>query len=224
MLTILQDRVVSTSVETQPKIVAVQVEAPRTLGELRALEFKREQLSGQLANLTERRGRLLGEALLSKGSDREAVDGRIRETDRLVARLERELDQTNAAIANTRPGLLTQAGSQVDPARIAERIAEEVVPLVGIVSLFVLAPIAFAIARLIWRRATAATRPAPVDTVVHQRLEQLQQSMDTIAVEVERISESQRYLSKMMSEKQLGAGAAEPLPFAEKAAVASGRE
>ncbi|HEU6451257.1 MAG TPA: hypothetical protein VFT57_07535 [Gemmatimonadaceae bacterium] len=36
---------------------------------------------------------------------------------------------------------------------------------------------------------------------VRQRLEQLQQSMDSVAVEVERISEGQRFTTKLLAER-----------------------
>lgn len=46
------------------------------------------------------------------------------------------------------------------------------------------------------------------------RIDQLQRAVDVIAVEVERISESQRYLTKVLSENRaLGAGAADELPL-----------
>lgn len=35
---------------------------------------------------------------------------------------------------------------------------------------------------------------------VHDRLERIEQAVDTVAIEVERISESQRYLTKLMAE------------------------
>jgi hypothetical protein len=45
-------------------------------------------------------------------------------------------------------------------------------------------------------------------------LDQLQSAVDVIAVEVERIAEGQRYVSKLLNEKlpALGAGAAQELP------------
>jgi hypothetical protein len=163
------------------------------------------------------------ESLLARGPDGDGIRARMRETDQLMGRLERELDQTNARIAAA-PARLVTAETQVDPARIAERITEEIVPIVGIVSLLVLAPIAFAIARLIWRRAMRSPQPVPPDASVLKRLEQLQHSMDAVAVEVERISESQRFLAKAMNEKQISAGPAQAVKVEQKAGVIAGRE
>ncbi len=47
---------------------------------------------------------------------------------------------------------------------------------------------------------------------LRQRLEQLQQSMDSVAVEVERISEGQRFTTRLLAERH----EAEPLPAAAK--------
>lgn len=45
----------------------------------------------------------------------------------------------------------------------------------------------------------SARQEGPTDT---RRLDQLQQSVDTIAVEIERISEGQRFVTKMLGEKE----------------------
>lgn len=45
---------------------------------------------------------------------------------------------------------------------------------------------------------------------LRQRMEQLQQSVDSVAVEVERISEGQRFTTKLLAERQ----EPEPLPAA----------
>jgi hypothetical protein len=42
---------------------------------------------------------------------------------------------------------------------------------------------------------------------VHDRLERIEQAVDTVAIEVERISESQRYLTKLMAETRALPGA-----------------
>ena len=54
------------------------------------------------------------------------------------------------------------------------------------------------------RGPAVAGRLAPEDAA---RLEQLQRSVDVMAVEIERISEAQRYVAK-----SIGGGAAEPIP------------
>lgn len=101
-----------------------------------------------------------------------------------------------------------------------------VVPVVGMLSVFVLFPLSIGLARLIWKRAGAPPRAAVADHAAQQRLEQIQQSIDAIAIEVERISEGQRFVSKMLSDRSshgIGAGAADPLRASLKAAIPSER-
>ena len=74
--------------------------------------------------------------------------------------------------------------------------------------LAVLMPISIGIARRIWRGKPA---PAPVrNDDSTQRLERLEQAIDTIAVEIERISESQRFMTRIMSDRPATAGASSP--------------
>lgn len=58
--------------------------------------------------------------------------------------------------------------------------------------------VAFAI-RMI--RRSALTAPAPQFRESPERLERLEQAVDTIALEVERISEGQRFVTKLLTEK-----------------------
>jgi hypothetical protein len=71
-----------------------------------------------------------------------------------------------------------------------------VIPSVSIVSLTLLLPLAIGWARRISRRAPA---PAPISSDVTTRLERIEQAVDSIAIEVERVSEGQRYVTKIMA-------------------------
>jgi hypothetical protein len=76
------------------------------------------------------------------------------------------------------------------------------VPLGGVFTLFVLAPIAFSAARMMWKRTNrmVSARPAALPDESARRLERLEQGMDAIAIEIERISEGQRFVTKLLSE------------------------
>jgi hypothetical protein len=91
-----------------------------------------------------------------------------------------------------------------------------IVPIVAILSVFVFAPMAIAFARLVWKRASEPPRPRQLETdSLHRRLDQLQSSVEAMAIEVERISEGQRFVTKIMTERDreaLGAGATKRTP------------
>ena len=80
------------------------------------------------------------------------------------------------------------------------RIPGELIPIVLFIMVGVTiigAPIARAIARRIERGITGSGHGLPNDAGA--RLERMEQAIDAIAVEVERIAEGQRYTSKLLA-------------------------
>jgi hypothetical protein len=184
----------------QPFIVTV---GPKTGDEVQALRIRLDDLREELQDAASRR-RTVADQLRS--ADSRAVPGleeRLGVLDARVVRIERDISLTGEQLRNASPIALVEARRQSpDPAAIAERVSGDLVPIVAIISVFFLAPLAMAIARFIWKRSTAPVRPAMVDQASQQRLEQLQQAVDTIAIEVERISEGQRFVTKLLSERE----------------------
>ena len=60
-------------------------------------------------------------------------------------------------------------------------------------------PISIAFARRIWRRSAAAVATIPQDII--DRFTQIDQAVESIAVEVERIGEGQRFITRVLSEQ-----------------------
>jgi hypothetical protein len=87
---------------------------------------------------------------------------------------------------------------------------ETAIAITAIVSIFVLAPLTIALARIIWKRASEPARPRQLESdQLQRRLDQLQNSVEAMAIEVERISEGQRFVTKILSDKDrpaLGGG------------------
>jgi hypothetical protein len=82
-------------------------------------------------------------------------------------------------------------------------------PILITFTLFVLCPIALSISRLIWKRGSVPARSAvPNDSA--QRLERIEQSMDAIAIEVERVSEGQRFVTRLLSERTAALSVGQP--------------
>ena len=168
--------------------------------EFHGLELRRNELQSQIRELRSRRNDLEEQYHRSQGPAREAAQARLNALDARRVTLENQLDRINEQIANApmtamMPTVTTTGATQGSPFERA--IARELVPVTAIVSIFVLLPLALAFARLMWKRATAiGTRPVLNEQALVNRLEQLQTSVDTMAVEIERISEGQRYLTK----------------------------
>ena len=58
-------------------------------------------------------------------------------------------------------------------------------------------PLVIVQARKIWKRDSATHSSAPSD----HRLERIEQAIDAMAVEVERIAEGQRYMTKLLADR-----------------------
>ena len=86
-------------------------------------------------------------------------------------------------------------------------ISENLVGVVAILSVFVLGPISIGVARYMWRRSS---QPPPVqsgrDEETLRRIADLQNSMDAMTLEIERIAENQRFLTKVLSDGKEEAG------------------
>jgi hypothetical protein len=213
----LQQSAPAPAAAPQPYVVTLPQGVPTSMQELRALRVKRTELSDQLVSAANRRKTLADQLKSADPSARTGIESRLKVLDDRIVRLETEIDRTGDQLANAPAALVA---STTLPPQLADRATEDIVPIVAILSVFVFAPFAIAMSRLIWKRASAPSRPALVDQAAQQRLDQLQQAVDTIAVEVERISEGQRFVTKLLSDRAaLGPGAAEAVRVSRKAAA-----
>ena len=194
--------------------VIPRADVPRTAEEYGALERRIRTLRDQLQDAAARRNTVADNL---KSADEQARSGyveRLQILDTRIIALENEISNSVARLAEAPPSARFQAMAMQQPPRPDEvgRALESAIPIVAIISVFGIAPIAIAVARFIWKRSTApAPRAVGPDPATQDRLEHLQQSMDAIAIEVERISEGQRFVTKLMSDRQIGSGAAEPV-------------
>ena len=133
------------------------------------------------------------EAQQAQREAQQAAQEAQREAQQAVRELQRELAR---AAARGRPGVqwppFPGGGPQIPEGAVIISVAFFVMCAVIAIGL----PIARAIARRSDRKGLAA----PADTETRARLERIEQAVDAIAVEVERISEGQRFTTKIMSE------------------------
>lgn len=203
-----------------PYVIPI-ADVPRTGDELRALQSRIGQLREQLQDAAERRASVAGRLREADEAARQGYIDRLAILDARILGLETEISNSVARLAAA-PAVARNAiavSPSPRPEELAREALDKVIPVVAILSVFVLGPIAFAVSRFIFKRSTAPAIKAAPDRATQDRLDQLQQSMDAIAIEVERISEGQRFVTKIMSERQLGAGAAEPVAVAKRSAL-----
>jgi hypothetical protein len=86
-------------------------------------------------------------------------------------------------------------------------IAIPIVAIVACASTAIFFPLVRAYAR---RMEQDAHRPAPLPGDLTLRLERMEQAIDSIAIEVERISEGQRFTTKLLAERNNAGGSSVP--------------
>jgi hypothetical protein len=83
----------------------------------------------------------------------------------------------------------------------AAMVDENVVGIVSIITIFVVFPIVLAYTRLIWKRPANPPGRSQLHDDTAQRIVQIQQSIDAMALEIERISEGQRFVTKLLADR-----------------------
>lgn len=180
---------------------------------LQALRAQRSELQDQLETLEDRREEISSrlEEPMVRGADRQGLETRIRDIDGQITGMEQLIAENNRAIAEA-----TGIPGAVQPERpqtVRSGPSEDVYMMAGTLTFFILLPLVIAYARRLWRRGAVVVTPVPPE--VTERLSRIEQAVDAIAVEVERVGEGQRYVTQLVSgqgpPRAVGAGAAEPV-------------
>lgn len=182
-----------------------------TAQEVSALLARRKMLSDQVSSATSRRKEVAAQLRTATGADRTGLEQRLGVLDARIARLEADIDETGRILSS--PGVAYRAEQQrpgffLGPNNTGFR--ENGGLLMALLIIFVLFPIAFSIARGVWKRSSRQPAALPAGTT--ERLERMEQAIEAVAIEVERISEGQRFVTRLLSEgaaamPQLKAGA-----------------
>jgi archaellum component FlaC len=190
----------------------ITIPAPRTARDIDALKARREELSNQLQSVDGRRSKLMSQ--LQKTRDPTAIQGleaRLSLLDARQLQLESDIQQTGQQLTGPAAGMIASTAA---PPVFAGLNQNQVMTLSVLSIILIWFPLAFGAARAIWKRSSRPGPPPAVFNETAQRLERLEASVDAIAVEIERISEGQRFVTKLLSESQpapmLGAGQRTP--------------
>jgi len=181
-------------------VYTVTTPAPLTTRDVAAIRVRREELSDQLTSASNRRSRLM-EQLNSTNNEtaRRGLEERIAILDKRMVQLETDIAQTGQLLTSAPAGMLATTESG---AMLAGLGSGQVTGLSIVFTVVVLGPLAIGAARMMWKRSNKPHPPPAIFTETAQRLERLEQSVDTIAVEIERITEGQRFVTKLLSEGQ----------------------
>lgn len=175
---------------------------------------QRSELTDQLRDLERTRNGITGqlEHLGVSDPQRAPLEARLKEIDSRISSVDQQLaaNATQIAQAAAVPGaVIEQPPVQI----IRQGPPEEAWVLGGMFMVIVMLPISVAFARRIWRRSAAVITSLPRE--IGDRLLRLEQTVEATALEVERIGEGQRFLTRLFTEGEgprvLGAGAAQPV-------------
>ncbi len=181
-----------------------------------ATRNQRKELRTQLETLEEKRQDLVNQLGNDETTEavRTSITRRLTEIDARISAVDAQVAQADAAVAAAAavPGAIVEP-----PPYRRSGPPDEVFAIPIVFTLAVLMPISIAYARRIWKRG--ATVIAPVPREVQDKLDQLSDAVESIGLEVERIGEGQRFITKVFSEqsgRSLGAGAAQAIPVPQR--------
>src|SRR5688572_4024518 len=175
---------------------------PKTSAEVRDLRIQRQELSEQLANVASRRRALSEEIRVAPdGASRTGLEERLRVLDQRILGFENDISGISRQLASAPAGLISELESESPPSsgdNFEEGFFAGGFTLLGV---FVLVA---AYRRFFRKRrggATPANVPANLAAESAQRLERLEHGVEAIAIEVERVSEGQRFVTRLLSEQ-----------------------
>ncbi len=199
MTTIAQDAPQAPTPPPVPVLPEVATGVPQTLGEVLALRAQRSELSDQLQSAARRRAATAEQLSTASPVEKPGLEARLKLLDARIVQIESQIDRTGQLIAQAPGSLLATADAP--NFQVGGGQSVDITLISTVATVFVLAPLAFALARNLWKRGTRQAAAPMIDQETSERLRRLEQGIDSIALEVERISEGQRFVTKLMSER-----------------------
>jgi hypothetical protein len=204
---------VEASPQSAPRPVTVSVRqlggSPRAVYE--ALRAKREVLGDQMSRLLNRRN-TVSERLNGPNvgpAEKVALEQHIQELNTRIIDMEKQLHAADAEVAAA-AGVPGAAMPEPRPPNAGP--PEEMLVIGTVFTGIALVIVALAYARRLWKGATTVV--AQIPAAFEARFTRFEQSLDAVAIEIERVSEGQRFLTKVLAEQSsraLGAGPAQPV-------------
>ena len=194
----------SVQIAAGPTTVAQTIAIPQNVQDIAGLRMRREELVDQLGRARNRRSEVIEQMQHASGVERGGLEQRLATIDQRIVQIEMDIGATERALTSA-PSSLLGAAAQAEQARQdaldanQPPIDEEVIGVLAVMAMVMMIPIVIAHTRRIWKRPQPA-RALPA--AAESRLERIEQAVESIAVEVERVSEGQRFVTKLMSESK----------------------
>ena len=169
---------------------------PMSARAIRDLKAQREELSNQLISAASRRKNLASQLTsMPAGPARSGLEQRIMVLDQRMVQIESDIAATGKQLSEAPLSLTSEPFQGGD-------IPDNVAAVIGGFTFLVFFPMAIAMARRIWKKGNSPPVQQHISPQIDQRLERLEQGVDAIAIEIERITEGQRFVTRLLSESQ----------------------
>jgi hypothetical protein len=180
---------------------ATPVPAPSPAALYEALNNQKGVLRAQLDELVSQRSDLvteLGNANSNGiiGPGKTGIEDRIAAIDKRIAAVDQEI-----ALADGQVAKAAAIPGAVVPREERPRSSDPDAPFVlgGIFIFVVFLPLSIAFARRLWKRTATVVSAIPADLMA--RIQRIEQATETSSLEIERIGEGQRFITKLLSDK-----------------------
>ena len=175
----------------------------------RELRDQLESLEGQRDNIS----RELQQETVT-GADRKGLEARIATVDERIAATEKQIAEADAQVART----AAVPGATIQPPAPPRDGPPEEAWVVGTIFMFIFfLPMSIAFSRRIWRKSAKIVTNIPKE--LSDRLMRVEQTVEATAIEIERIGEGQRFMTRVFTEGQ----GAHAVPANPQHAIPSGR-
>ena len=197
---------------TAPVVAQGARSAPTAAAVYRGFKAQETELRNQLDQLNGTRESITGqlEEMSATAPERKALEQRLTDVDQRIVTVDGMIasNAVQTAQAAALPGAVVEPPPYVRPGP-----PEEAWVAGGFFMVLVIFPLTIAYARRIWRRGAVAVSAFPKE--LSDRLFRMEQAVEATSIEVERIGEGQRFLTRLFTEgensRALGTGAAQPI-------------
>src|SRR5688572_5005663 len=185
-----------------PQAVSVEIPGmptrPITDAEIQVIRRQRSEMSNQLSSARERREEVLDELRDAPAGAEEGLRQHLTVLNNRIAAIENDLETSGSTLRSGQ----VPVGTVMIPPRSFDG-AEAAAIRGASISAMVLVPLMIGFFMLRFRRRGRRAAPQANSAEHDARMERLEQAVDAIALEIERVGESQRFTQKVLAEANI---------------------
>lgn len=169
---------------------------------LEAFRQQRSELRNQLDRIESQRrdvSRQLERPMVD-GANEQGLEARIASIDARISAIDKQIADADASVA--RAAAVPGAVQPEPPPQPRRGPPDEFFAFLAVLTVVIVFPLVIAYARRIWRRGAQVVSAIPQE--IYDRFNRVDQAIDSVAIEVERIGEGQRFLTRVYAEQQRG--------------------